>query len=158
RSTLDAELCALPEHLRLPLILCYLEGRTQDEAAAQLGWSKSTLRRRLDKARTVLGRRLRAQHVGWSARLSALLVSDCIASPAPVPALVASTLEFAGPTVTTAVSAEVAALTEGVLKAMLMSKIKNVTALVLVFVACASTALALVPRLSRPTRLSTKAM
>src|SRR5262245_25992467 len=37
RAVLDAELAQLPEKWRLPLILCYLEGRTQDEAAQQLG-------------------------------------------------------------------------------------------------------------------------
>jgi len=47
RTVLDAELAGLPERQRLPLILCYLEGRSQEEAAGQLGWSKSTLIRRL---------------------------------------------------------------------------------------------------------------
>src|SRR5262245_17887641 len=55
RAVLDTELCRLPEKLRQPLILCYLEGRTQDEAACELGWSKSTLRRRLEEARDALG-------------------------------------------------------------------------------------------------------
>jgi RNA polymerase sigma factor (sigma-70 family) len=48
RAVLDAELAALPEKWRLPLVLCFLEGRTQDEAAAQLGWGPRTLRRRLE--------------------------------------------------------------------------------------------------------------
>src|SRR5207248_5655471 len=39
---LDEELGRLPQSLRSPLLLCYLEGRTQDEAARQLGWSLST--------------------------------------------------------------------------------------------------------------------
>jgi RNA polymerase sigma factor (sigma-70 family) len=47
RSALDTELGRLPERYRQPLILCYLEGRTQDEVAGDLGWSKSTLRRPL---------------------------------------------------------------------------------------------------------------
>src|SRR5262245_3480190 len=46
RALLDEALAQLPEKWRLPLVLCYLEGRTQDEAARQLRWSKSTLRRR----------------------------------------------------------------------------------------------------------------
>src|SRR5438552_6527595 len=58
RSVLDFELAQLPDKWRLPLILCYLEGRTQDESASQLGWSKSTLRRRLEEARDGLGSRL----------------------------------------------------------------------------------------------------
>ncbi len=36
---LDEELDRLPQSQRAPLLLCYLQGRTQDEAARQLGWS-----------------------------------------------------------------------------------------------------------------------
>ncbi|MBN9517136.1 sigma-70 family RNA polymerase sigma factor [bacterium] len=91
---LDAELRRLPEKWRLPLVLCYLEGRTQDEAAALLGWGKTTLRNRLGEARAALGRRLRRCGVGWSASLSALLLSDAVAPAAP-PGLVASTVRAA---------------------------------------------------------------
>src|SRR5439155_4781018 len=49
-EVLDAELGRLPEKWRRPVILCYLEGRTQDEAARLMGWSKNTLRTRLDEA------------------------------------------------------------------------------------------------------------
>jgi len=62
---------------RQPLILCYLEGRTQDEAAAQLHWSKSTIRRRLEEARAALGPPARPP---WSRRSAAYcgpLLSDC---------------------------------------------------------------------------------
>ena len=133
RSALDAELCGLPEKLRQPLILCYLEGRTQDEAAQELGWSKSTLRRRLSEARDALGQRLVSRGVALSAALSAILVSDCLASGAPAPALVAATVDAAasvaaGTTVTAAASAKVAALTKGVMKAMLLSQCKTVAA------------------------------
>src|SRR4051812_24573460 len=37
RGALDEELAQLPEALRTPLVLCYLEGMTRDEAAARLG-------------------------------------------------------------------------------------------------------------------------
>jgi RNA polymerase sigma factor (sigma-70 family) len=57
---LDEELRRLPEAYRTPLLLCYLEGRTQDEAARQLRWSLSTLRRRLETGRELLrGRMIR---------------------------------------------------------------------------------------------------
>src|SRR5205807_2242627 len=46
---LDEELHQLPERLGAPLLLCYLQGRTGDEAARQLGWSRSTLKRRLER-------------------------------------------------------------------------------------------------------------
>jgi RNA polymerase sigma factor (sigma-70 family) len=137
RTVLDAELEQLPEKWRLPLVLCYLEGRTQDEAATQLGWSNRTLRRRLEEARAALGRRLTRRGVVWSAALSAVLLSDCVASAALAPGLVSSTVEVAaciaaGQAVTTAaISANVAALTEGVMKAMFMTKIKIITAVLL---------------------------
>src|SRR5437763_4954098 len=63
RSALDSELSQLPDKWRLPLILCYLESRTQDDAASQLGWSKSTLKRRLEEAREALGGRLKKRGI-----------------------------------------------------------------------------------------------
>ena len=47
RQILDVELNALRARLRIPLVLCYLEALTRDEAAARLGWSLRTLERRL---------------------------------------------------------------------------------------------------------------
>jgi RNA polymerase sigma factor (sigma-70 family) len=55
---LDEEIQQLPEPLRSPIVLCYLEELTQDEAAGRLGWSKGTLRRRLERARELLRARL----------------------------------------------------------------------------------------------------
>jgi RNA polymerase sigma factor (sigma-70 family) len=55
---LDEELAGLPEAYRAPLVACFLEERTQDEAAKELGWSVSTLRRRLDRAKELLRARL----------------------------------------------------------------------------------------------------
>jgi RNA polymerase sigma-70 factor (ECF subfamily) len=42
-SVLDAEVRRLPERYRLPLVLCYLLGRTNEEAARELGWPKGTV-------------------------------------------------------------------------------------------------------------------
>lgn len=135
RSALDAELSRLPEKWRLPLIHCYLEGQTQDEAAVRLGWSKSTLRRHLEQGRAALGRRLARRGITASAALGATLVSDSIASAAPASGLVASTVEAAagvaaGKTLTTTASATVAALTEGMVKAMFIAKLKTRIAVV----------------------------
>src|SRR5271166_4670831 len=55
---LDEELQQLPERERAPLLLCYLEGRTQEEAAKHLGWSLSTLKRRLETGREMLRARM----------------------------------------------------------------------------------------------------
>ncbi len=43
RGTLHEELTRLPERLRLPVVLCYLEGRTHAQAALELRWSEATL-------------------------------------------------------------------------------------------------------------------
>src|ERR1700722_8245480 len=119
RTALDAELARLPDKWRLPLILCYLEGRTQDEAAEQLGWSKNTLRRRLAEARTALARRLRLNGA-WPAALSAVLLADGLGSAAPSHGLVNATVEAAASTASgqtvagVVVSARVLSLMEGV--------------------------------------------
>jgi RNA polymerase sigma factor (sigma-70 family) len=57
-AILDEELAQMPEALRLPLILCCLEGRSQDEAAALLGWSPGSVRGRLERGRKRLRDRL----------------------------------------------------------------------------------------------------
>jgi len=60
---LDEELARLPDRLRDPVVLCLLQGRTQDDAAAELGHNARTLRRRLERARQVLRARLERRGV-----------------------------------------------------------------------------------------------
>src|SRR5262245_29306168 len=90
---LDHELGLLPDRYRAPLLLCYLEGRTQDEAARQLGWSLNTLRRRLAQGRRLLEARLRGRGVTLSAALAGLLAASAVVVPGP---LRAATLAAAG--------------------------------------------------------------
>src|SRR5262249_41301817 len=133
RIVLDEELGRLPERLRAPLILCYLEGLTQDEAARHLSQSKSTCRRNLERGKEALAARLRRRGVVWPAALGAILLSDCVATAALPAGLVGSTAAaasclVAGHAPTAAVSAKVVALTQGVTQAMLINKFTNIVA------------------------------
>ncbi len=84
---LDEELAALPDELRAALVACFLEEHTQDEAARELGWSLSTLRRRLDRGKELLRGRLSRRGV----TLGVGLLTGALAAPArgAVPALAA---------------------------------------------------------------------
>jgi RNA polymerase sigma factor (sigma-70 family) len=139
RGILDAELDKLPEKWRLPLILCYLEGRTQEEAAKELQLGKTTLRNRLDEARAALGLRLTGRGVVWPAALSAVLLSESVARSAPAPGLVALTVQTAtsvaaGTTIATAASPTVRALAKGVVKSMFFTNVKSAVTLALAFI------------------------
>ncbi len=135
RAALDDELSRLQPSWREPLILCYLEGRTQDEAAALLACSKSTLRRRLDEARTALGDRLSARGLILPGVLSAVLLSECQASAPLTPNLIASLANQANAALLgrslAATSPRVLALMKGVRTTMLLTNFKPTIALAL---------------------------
>jgi RNA polymerase sigma factor (sigma-70 family) len=80
---LDEEIARLPERLRDPVVLCLLQGLTQDEAAAELGRDARTLRRRLARAKQVLCARLERR--GVVPLVAATLVSGAGAVTAAVP-------------------------------------------------------------------------
>jgi RNA polymerase sigma factor (sigma-70 family) len=82
----EAEVHALPERLRLVLLLCYWEGLTNEEAARRLGWPSGTVKTRLAKARMLLHDRLARRGVALPAGLTALLLAPG-AGGAAVPSL-----------------------------------------------------------------------
>jgi RNA polymerase sigma factor (sigma-70 family) len=137
RAILDDELSQLPQKYRAPLLLCYLEGRTRDEAAHQLGCPLGTLKGRLERGRELFRKRLLRRGLTLPAALLAVGLSSS-ASSAPVPALLVhstaqAALRFAASktVIGRVVSSQVAALVEGGLKTMLMTKLKLATALLL---------------------------
>ncbi|HEV2947609.1 MAG TPA: sigma factor-like helix-turn-helix DNA-binding protein, partial [Gemmataceae bacterium] len=136
RVMLDEEVQRLPERYRLPFVLCYMEGKTNEEAAVILGCPKGTILSRLSRAREKLRRRLTRRGLGLSAGLIATMLSQSAVSATVPPALADSTVKAAlavasGAAAAGLLSANVAALTEGVLKAMLLTKLK-VTAAMLI--------------------------
>jgi RNA polymerase sigma factor (sigma-70 family) len=130
RPLLDLELNRLPDKYREPIVLCDLEGATRKEAAQRLGWPEGTLSGRLSRARQLLARRLARHGLTLSVGAVAGALSGNAALAAVPAPLVSSTVRAAalvavGPTTTGALSAPVAALLEGVLHAMLMTKMKT---------------------------------
>jgi RNA polymerase sigma factor (sigma-70 family) len=124
RVVLDEELARLPERLQAPLVLCYLEGKTRDEAARELGWSVGTLRGRLERGRDLLRSRLTRRGLALSAALlGAALTHDASA------ALSATLIGAAVKTTAGPVPTLVAALAGGVLRTMFVAKMKTVALL-----------------------------
>ena len=66
RSVLDDELDELPEKYRAPVVLCYLEGKTNVEAARVLGWPVGSMSRRLGRARALLCQRLKRRGLAFA--------------------------------------------------------------------------------------------
>jgi RNA polymerase sigma factor (sigma-70 family) len=126
RAVLDEELSRLPDRFRAVIVLCDLEGKSRSEAARQLGLPEGTVAGWLARARVMLAGRLARRGVSVSGAALAAVLSQG-AAPASVVAAAASGL----------IPARVAALTEGVLKAMLLPKLKVMTlALFVAALAC----------------------
>ena len=147
RPVLDQELSRLPDNYRAVIVLCDLEGKTRKEAARQLGLPEGTVGSRLARARTLLAKRLTDRGVTLtSGSLAAVLAQHAVSSAAP-DSVMSSTLHAAivfaaGRASAGAISPTVAALAGGVLRSMLISKLKPVVALVLVFILAGATVFA----------------
>jgi RNA polymerase sigma factor (sigma-70 family) len=136
RQVLDDEVQRLPEKFRLPILLCYLEGRTREEAAKQLGWSAGAVKGMLERGRELLRSRLTRRGVTLSATSLAGLLSENALSAGVPAALSDSTIKaallFAAGKVGAVGGA--AALAEGVLQAMWISRLKVAVAVMLALV------------------------
>jgi RND family efflux transporter MFP subunit len=133
RPVLDEEIARLPERYRVPFVLCYLEGRTNGEAARLMGCPKGTVASRLAWARQRLRCRLTRRGVTLSAGFCATALSGTAALR---PALAGCTAEAAaafagGARAAGPVAATVGSLAAEVLKHMFWTKARTAAGLLL---------------------------
>ena len=130
---LDEELGRLPDHYRAVIVLSDLEGKGRREVAAQLGCPEGTVASRLVRARAMLAKRLTRRGVALSVGALAVAISRNVSGAVPA-SVRSSTIEAASLFAAgqAAISVKVSALAEGVLKTMLLKKLKSVMAVLVI--------------------------
>jgi RNA polymerase sigma factor (sigma-70 family) len=138
QSVLDQELSRLPDRYRAAIVLCDLEGKTRREAAHLLGAPEGTLSARLTRGRAMLAKRLTRRGVGVAGAALGVMLSQKVATAGVPTSVVSSTIKAASHfaaghrAATSVISAKAAILTEGVLKSMLLTKLKAAAAVLMV--------------------------
>ncbi|MBL8795742.1 MAG: sigma-70 family RNA polymerase sigma factor [Planctomycetia bacterium] len=132
---LHDEVNRLPAKLRTPVVLCYLNGKTNEEAADQLNWPVGTVKTRLSQGRDMLRERLSRRGVVIPfGLLGAALLAESQATAVVPASLVAATvraatLASAGQAAAAAgVSAPVAALADQAVATLFLGKLKALAA------------------------------
>ena len=136
RAALDVVLERLPDKYRVVVVLCDLEGKTRKEAARQLGWPEGTVAGRLARGRAMLAKRLARRGLMLSAAALAEQLGESAGASSMTTSLLARTVEAASVYSTKravggVLSASAVRLAEGVLKSMLLTKLKIITGLLL---------------------------
>jgi len=151
RSALDQEISRLPERFQIPVVLCYLEGKSVSETALLLGWPRGTVASRLARARRRLRTRLARRGLEFTADLPAANPDggnkvchafaadqtrdkgDLIGGRESMPPSAISVLAkqiLAGAAADSVLAPQVASLTKEVIHAMFLSKLKTQAILV----------------------------
>jgi RNA polymerase sigma factor (sigma-70 family) len=139
RGILDEEIGRLPVRCQAPVVLCYLQGKSYDEAARELGCPKSSVASRLGRARGLLRRQLIRRGITLSAGAMVTALGERAAAAPLTAVLTVATVNAAagvaaGKTAA-GVSARAIALAEETIKGM--QSVKATLALVLVIVGLA---------------------
>jgi RNA polymerase sigma factor (sigma-70 family) len=139
---LDQELSLLPEKYRTAIVLCDLQGTTRKKAAHMLGLAEGTLAGRLARGRALVARRLaRSGALPGAGTVATFLAASSASAEVPASAMAATikavSLLAAGRAGSGQISANVAALTRGVLEAMFLDKLKPIAVVLLLAVMAA---------------------
>jgi RNA polymerase sigma factor (sigma-70 family) len=142
-EALHDEIARLPGSFRLPVVLCYFEGLTLDEAARRLRWPSGTVHSRLARARDKLRRSLTRRGVvlsgtGLVAALGSRSASAHISSLLCDTTTKAAIQFAAGQAAREIVSLSAAALAQEVLRAMLFHKLRFTLVTLLLLAAVAT--------------------
>jgi RNA polymerase sigma factor (sigma-70 family) len=137
----------LPDRYRIPVVLCYFEGLTHEEAAERLDWPLGSVKGRLARARDLLRKRLVRRGVGLSAGAVLAGVEQNARALVPPPLqikAVRSALLISGESArvfaaTSAISISVATLAQGVIRTMVVSQIRAIVIPVLIGAGVVST-------------------
>jgi RNA polymerase sigma factor (sigma-70 family) len=133
RRVLDEELNSMPRKYRDPLVLCYFEGKTHEQAAKSLGWPTGTMSRRVGRGLEWLRHRLQSRGLAVpSAALGAALVGSAEACvPAALSASTARAAALFAAGIGNAAAPAVLTLAEGVLHAFQMARFRTIIGMVI---------------------------
>jgi RNA polymerase sigma factor (sigma-70 family) len=148
KEVLDDEVNRLPERFRRPVVLCLVQGRSQEDAARELRLSPGAVRGRLARAKARLRERLLRRGVVPAIAVTALGANSIEAPAAVPPALLAATVRLAADA--TVAPATALVLMKGVLHAMWLAKLKQVAAAAVLIGLMASGSLLLAVRARPP--------
>jgi RNA polymerase sigma factor (sigma-70 family) len=128
RAVLDEELGRLPDKYRAPLVLCYYEGKTNEQAAQALGWPTGSISKRLARARALLRQRLASRGVTAPAALAGAALAGAGEAAPPLGLLRLTSAAALAAVKGHGGTAPAVALAQGVLREMSLARVKALAA------------------------------
>jgi RNA polymerase sigma factor (sigma-70 family) len=149
RPVLDEEIHHLPARYSVPVILCYLQGLTHEQAARAIGCAKGTVAVRLLRARKLLHARFTRRGLTLSTAALATALTEHAAHATVPAACIQATITAALGFVTgstTAASTGAVSLARGVMRAMFLNKLKATAAVIVLAAGMMGLGFGLLPR------------